>query len=733
MKLFLGGLNILDNYYHTSQGEVGTARRIFRFGLKLLFLLVFIAGSIAVVWNFTAPESLARSYGRFFGPPLTIHGLQLQYGNQTLSLKPGVEQEINPSLPLRISSLDTNRWRNYDLRLHSPDLDVQLLINQANSPLDILGEDFFQDPKILVFEVKEGALSLARFSLKAAFTALDWANRADAAVEAQQKISYYRKALSLEPGSEALTKKLADALADSGRNDELSQLLEKELLAIEDASASLEILGKLLRLYRELKDLDDEIRTLERIIVRLEKTAQPIRPYKVDLAALYKTKDPMKAAQLYEELLDELENDVENDTENAIKDESKLDYKRAYLGELVSIYRQSGQLAQQIGAWERVLKLATPQEVSGIWTELVSLHGQNSDMPGQLKAWEGLATSLPDGVQKGEAYKRLAYLLYEQEQFTEAYEAYLSASMYDQSDPSLFLNMARLALKNGNQEAYRENLEKSLALDDAPALKKELALAYNQEGLADKALPLWKALAELSGEDLETRGMRKEAIAQLLNALRPTDDKFSEEFEESLYQFSDNSVEFYNLAVSYFKVKQWDNAQKAFLKALELDKGQNVLSTDVRGYLMAMYKEKGQTEDMLAQATLIYRSDPLRLDCRDLVVGEYETAKNWKGLSVVASDWTKWHPNDPDNWRFLALAQKNTGEDAQSAESLLKVAELEKNKAPSWLAAADALDKSGDKGAAKLAYEKVMELEPNNEQAEAALLRMAIEGINKPK
>ncbi|MDR1298211.1 MAG: hypothetical protein LBO05_12785 [Deltaproteobacteria bacterium] len=47
------------------------------------------------------------------------------------------------------------------------------------------------------------------------------------------------------------------------------------------------------------------------------------------------------------------------------------------------------------------------------------------------------------------------------------------------------------------------------------------------------------------------------------------------------------------------------------------------------------------------------------------------------------------------------------------------------------MSAAEALEKSGDDDAAKQAYQKVMELEPDNARAESALLRLALEALTQ--
>jgi tetratricopeptide (TPR) repeat protein len=235
-------------------------------------------------------------------------------------------------------------------------------------------------------------------------------------------------------------------------------------------------------------------------------------------------------------------------------------------------------------------------------------------------------------------------------------------------------------------------------------------------------------LAETPGDDPDAKESQNEAKARLLDILRPEEGKLSEEFENRLYQFSDQKVEFYNLGVAHFKAKNWDPALKAFLKSQELD-SQNDLINDIRGYLIALYKEKGQVKEMLDQAMLLYKTDPKYKESRDLVVAHLQLEKNWKTLAEAAGFWTSWHPDDPDNWRYLALAQRNTGKEELAAKSLLKVAQLEPTKTAGWFTAAEALDRAGDKEAAKLAYEKVLELEPTNAKAESALLKLALDSL----
>jgi tetratricopeptide (TPR) repeat protein len=481
---------------------------------------------------------------------------------------------------------------------------------------------------------------------------------------------------------------------------------------------------------------------------------QPTLAYKTHLAPLYRKSNPLKSASFYEELLSS----------------SAPEYKQSYLSELISIYKQENLPAEELSAYQRLLPLIPSQNSPGIWSEIVRLKEVLADIPGQIEAWEGLAQTLPDGPQKTAAFKRLAYLLYQEKDYPRAEKAFLEAAKLDDSDFSLFLNLSRLYLTTGDRDNYKNYLEKTLALKDNPELLRELALAQEEDNLPEKALATWLILAESNpSPDIQSdqpnspndpnhqsdqnspnnpktqdpqnsdaqftvikTNLTEEAKLSVLKLLRPPEGEISKEFEDKLYRYSTNGVEFYNLGVTHFKKANFDSAQKAFLKTLNLD-NEGQLKADTRGYLLAVYKEKGQNSQMLEQASLLYLDFPEKKEYRDLVIAHLEAEKNWKDLSQAASNWCKNLPTDPDNWRFLALAQNNMGQPQEAANSLLKAAESGTPNAQSWLLAAEALEKIGDKENSKRAYEKVVELDSANEKAESALLRMALDSLSATK
>ncbi|MDR1395611.1 MAG: tetratricopeptide repeat protein, partial [Deltaproteobacteria bacterium] len=611
-------------------------------------ILALVLGSALAVWYAAAPESLARFYGQTLGPPLKIDSLELAVSGRPRQIPGWGSLKVGPRDQIVITGLKTNRWKNYDLHFYSPQADINRLVRGSGTSLAaLLGEEAFDEPQIVAIEIREGDQVWSKFLLESAFTAADFGSRAAGEVELERKISYYRKALAMDPDSAVFAEGLRSALAQAGQRPELIGLLEGDLERTADDPGRLEILARLLGLYREEKDLDREIRTLERLLAA-SREAEPARKegLRNNLALLYKTKDPRKAAELYEELASDPQN-------------SDILRRQAYLGELLALYRQAGQTRQEEGVYRRLVPLVSQDQLPGVWSALISLREQLDDKPGQIQAWEELALILPEGRPKANAYKRLGFLWYESQAFDKSEAAYRLSAGLDESDAAVWLNLARLAQAKDDRADYRLLLSRALGAGDTPALRAEQAQAFTDDGLIQEALAAWQSLASLSGSDSETLAIRNRAQTQLVLLHRPPSGELSAEYEKHLYLYSRDSVEFYNLGTAHFKHRNWDSAIEAFARALSLEP-ENELEGDIRMFLLTLYKEKGQTKDMLAQANWLYPAFPEKKEVRDLLAGQYEQDKNWPELVKAATEWTG-QDDEAANWRYLALGQEKTG------------------------------------------------------------------------
>jgi tetratricopeptide (TPR) repeat protein len=635
---------------------------------------------------------------------------------QIQKIAPGQSLLVNPKSVLAIKGLTTNRWRNYDLFFFASDFDVNALVKEGGASLvGLFGPDAFLEPKTVTVEVREGPKTVASFSLKGAFTAGDFGFFAQNAVEPDRKIEYYRKALALEPTSVAFAAGLRAALEAGGQKDELISLLEEDLTKANDQTQE-EILNRLLALYRAKPDPKRTTATLARLLSLAEKTGETVKAqnFKIALAGAYKDQDPKKAVDLYESLTNSSEAKV----------------AKASLVELLALYKTDQNKVKEEDVYLRLLPYADSSETLGLWAEIVRLREVRGDKVGQALAYEKLAELSPPGLAKANAYKRLGYLWYESQDYAASEKAYLLALKEDENDPAVYRNLAGVALAKEDRVSYRNYLAKALTLKDQPALRLELAKALTEDGLKTEAARHWEVLANLNGQAAEDLKLKDLAQSQLVGLYRPPDGETSEEFERVLWRHSQESVEFYNLGVANFQKKDFDKAQRAFLRAIEL-KPEEPLAADAHGYLLALYKETGQTQKMLNEANWLYPADPKRKEVRDLLAHYFETAKDWAGLAKAATEWTG-QDDEAENWRYLALAQSRLDRNKDAAQSLLKAAQRD-SKATAWLNAAQALEKVGQKAEAKLAYERARDLDPDNLKAEEALIRLAMESLAKDR
>jgi tetratricopeptide (TPR) repeat protein len=709
----------MDSHFHFYHSAKGAGKGRLKWPVRILFLLACL-GLAALLWYLVSPVSFARALGSVAGKPLEIAGLELEVDRAPRILAPGATLRLNPDQNLGIVRLLSNRWLNYDLSLRSPDFDPAAFSGGGSSFLAIMGEEAFSQPKVFALEVLDKGNPMARFSIEVAFSFDDIIRRGDNAKDPAVKARHYRRALELEPDNPAARERLAQALTEAGGGEEeLSGLLEGLLAEAGDDDAKAKgLLLRLLAAYQALGDGKGEIRTFERLSELAGKAGESQYVYKANLANLYRESEPRKAAELYEGMLLEP------------GEEGKA---LANLSILLGLYQRLGDNAMEAKTQERLLPLVPQDQVPGVWNALVRLREAQNDPEGLIAAWDGLAGSLPKGQTKVDAYKHLAFLHAQRKDYDKAEAAYRAASELDPTDPTIFLNLAALANERGDREAYRANLEKTVPLAASDNLRLQLARAYTEDGLRDKALELWLSLAELSPDTEEKTALRSEARARILDLSRPPDGQVSDDFERLLYQYSWNSVEFYNLGVTHFKAKNWDRAEKAFLQALDIGEGNQAWVRDIHGYLLAIYKEKGDRAKLLSEAMGLYRDDPSQKDYRDLAAMELEAAKDWKGLEAAAKDWVAIAKDDPDNWRYLALAQKSLGDNVGMANSLFSAAGLEPKSVPSWLAAGDALEQAGDIQRAKIAFQNVIALDDQNDKATQALLRFTLSDLSSSR
>lgn len=464
-------------------------------------IVVALAGGL---WATLAPESLARIHGQWLNQALSIESLTLTVDRQTVELPPNGTMEIHPGQRFAIAGLKTNRWHNYDLRLHCRDFNISGVTGGASAaPRELLAGETFDRPRELRIEVLDKDQVAAVFTILTRFTVLDFTARGDAAQSASVKIANYQKALDIDPGSEAIRDKLIAALIEAGQKNLAADLLEEELARSGPAE---EILTRLLGFYRDLNMVPKQVETLGRLIELAESQGRPSTGFKVQLARLYKNSDrpaQAQAAELYESLL------VGAQPVEAAE----------YLGELVALYRDSQDFEREIAALKRLTEISPPDQASSLWMEIAGLYDKSGDEAGKLAAWRALADSLPEGANKANALKMIGWLLARSQKNAEAREAYQAALKMAPEDANILRNLANLSSRLDDSAAYLGYLAQMVDLEGGDlTLRRELAEALAGDKQNDKAKVQYQEILKKTPDDREAR-------LALIDLMEKTGDK----------------------------------------------------------------------------------------------------------------------------------------------------------------------------------------------------------------
>lgn len=227
----------------------------------ILAALFCVLLAVPAVWFIFQPEDLVRMKDRVLHVKPLVHSLTVTVNNETRLLRPGQFTVFHPADTFRVDSFESNHWKNYDLRLYSPDLDLNA-VAQPTSLLRSLGEEAFTSPRQFVIQVKDGPVIVASFFLLVSMSTDDWVTKAAKAEQPEDKVRYYRLALEFDPKNTDVKKQLAAALEASGNFQGAADIYEREMGDRPDPA----VLSTLLTIYRRAGDVNQVVHTYHRLI-----------------------------------------------------------------------------------------------------------------------------------------------------------------------------------------------------------------------------------------------------------------------------------------------------------------------------------------------------------------------------------------------------------------------------------------------------------------------------------
>lgn len=371
------------------------------------------------------------------------------------------------------------------------------------------------------------------------------------------------------------------------------------------------------------------------------------------------------------------------------------------------------------------------QGMISVLKRLVSLDPKNADLQFQLaetlekqgklesaaKQYEAILNGIPT---KEELFicNKLGYLWAKAGQYKKAIVFYKKASDLDPKDSNLSYNLAYLYEKTGRKEKARFYLEKALALSPGD-LDGRMKLA--QDLIDGKE---WEKAEKILNEILKKKPKSLDVLLLLAQVLDRRGQKkaLMGVYSSILSINPKNQTVRYNLGVLEYES---GNLKKA-LPSLEEYEEAHSRDVQTRTILLDIYRRLKMAEKAYSEALALTELGAKDLDLY-LSVAEYLSDKGaYQTLIPVLEKGLKIHPDADTLGDYLVVAYLKTGAEKMAMTEMERILKIRPRDVPLLMDLAKLREKYGDFSGAVDAYKKVVDLAPDNEEAQNAYLRLRL-------
>ncbi len=366
----------------------------------------------------------------------------------------------------------------------------------------------------------------------------------------------------------------------------------------------------------------------------------------------------------------------------------------------------------------RLIKLS-PDDV-GLRKRLAELYESTGKRENAIYEYRTLLDKVPDN-DRAVIYKKLGYMYSEGKQTKNSIDAYLKALELDSEDVNIYYNLASLYEATGDRanadkylsivmEKKPDDIESRIKMAEGLIAKKEYKKAESYLTEVTRVRPdytdAWLMLANLE----EKRGNKK--------ALR-------EYYKKILSLVPENKTVLFNLGTLEYETGNPKTAKDYFIKYLKANPG----DIEAREFLFDIYKKEKNDKSAYEQATKILDKNPGKKQYYAFVFEYLNRAKDYKTMYKVMSTGLKKNPGDEDITKYLMIACLNTGKEKEAANYIEVLLKSKPNDVPTLLQLARLYEKLGKPADALKLYKKILDLSPDNEEAEEAYLRLRMENL----
>ena len=390
------------------------------------------------------------------------------------------------------------------------------------------------------------------------------------------------------------------------------------------------------------------------------------------------------------------------------------------LQKLVEAYQKAGKTDKALASYIRLI------EVSG--NDKVAFYGFISYLNAKKnpeQAASFLTTHLNDFPKsyEPEVYAYLGTLYGQQGEWRKAIEFYKRAMAGGVDNPLIRLNVGEAYSRVGN---YRQAELSILAyLKEKPKdidARLRLATVYQKREKDQEAITTLKEVIKDNPRSLKAYL----ALVDIYEKLK-MDKEAADTYEAIAKLAPDNKVVHYNKGVLYYEMKQYDQAAKAFAQVLKLDDK----DIDAREYLVEVYRQEKKPRQALSVLEKLIQLRPSYWPYYAKAFELYDQLEAYEEMTKTLASAVGKLPEQPELRYFLAISYVKRNLLVEAIHQFEALVKLAPKNTTYLMQLAGLYEQIGKTDKALGTYKRVLEVDPENPEAQDSYLRLKMRQIGQ--
>ena len=394
------------------------------------------------------------------------------------------------------------------------------------------------------------------------------------------------------------------------------------------------------------------------------------------------------------------------------------DANEELLAELLEVYAAMSSKTKIISVLRKLIKL-DPEDLSSRLqlAEMLEKSGKNKSA---IKEYEELAKRV-DKKERLSIYKSLGYLYSKTGKNKKAISYYLKAAKSDQKDANLYYNISYLYEKTKQNDKSIRYLEKAVGLNKKD-MDSRLVLAdkFFRKGELKKADKYVSAVLKKQPSSLKALFLKAR-----IEEKKGKGDELKKVYEKIYALDKKNATVIYNLGVLYYEKGDLKSSLSYFLKYSE----KNPKDPAVHELIFDIYKQQDNEKMAFKEARTLAELKPDNVQLYHYMFDYLSNQGEYQPIIPIMQRGVKANPGQTDLKKYLLTAYLKTGKNEAAVALIDQLLDKDPHNVDMLMQKAGLQEKGGDVNGALETYKKIINISADNEEAEAAYLRLRLKTV----